>query len=111
MLIEIFSLEHFENLKSEESGLLAYFSVNNCSVCKILKPKIEKLIEKEFPKIKMVYINLDNVKELSSTYQIFTAPTILVFFEGKEYVRKGRNLPINELQQDIGRFYSLLFPE
>jgi hypothetical protein len=36
-------------------------------------------------------------------------PTILVFIEGKEFIRKSRNIGIEELGDLIARPYTLLF--
>ena len=66
-------------------------------------------MQKEFPRIKLVYIKSDKLPELAAQNQVFAAPTVLIFFEGKEYIRKSRKIGINELQQEIERPYSLIF--
>jgi thioredoxin-like negative regulator of GroEL len=109
MFYEIQSSDEFLKLKNEQPALLAYFSTEICNVCKVLKPKVSELVQKEFPRIKLVYIKSDKLPELAAQNQVFAAPTILIFFEGKEYIRKSRNIGINELQQEIERPYSLIF--
>lgn len=109
MFYEIQSTDEFLKLKNEQPVLLAYFSTEICNVCKVLKPKVSELVQKEFPRIKLVYIKSDKLPELAAQNQVFAAPTILIFFEGKEYIRKSRNIGINELQQEIERPYSLIF--
>jgi thioredoxin-like negative regulator of GroEL len=109
MFIEIQSYEEFLKLKEEEPALLAYFSTEFCNVCKVLKPKVAELVECEFSKIKLIYINSDNSPEVAAQNKVFTAPTILVFFEGREYIRKNRNIGIGELQREIERPYSMMF--
>jgi thioredoxin 1 len=52
------------------------------------------LIQSEFPKIKLIYIKSDILPEVAAQNQVFAAPTILVFFDGKEYIRKSRNIGI-----------------
>ena len=108
---EIQSFEEFLKLKEEEPALLAYFSTEICKVCKVLKPKVAELIQSEFPKIKLIYIKSDILPEVAAQNQIFTAPTILVFFEGREYIRKSRNIGIGELQGEIERPYSMMFSD
>lgn len=109
MFVEIESFEEFLKRKENEPALLAYFSTEVCNVCKVLKPKVEELIQTEFPKIKLAYIKSDKLPEVAAQNQVFAAPTIIIFFDGREYIRKSRNIGIGELQQEIGRPYSMLF--
>ncbi len=111
MINEIQSFEEFSALKEKEPALLAYFSTEICNVCKILKPKVAKLLKDEFPRMKMVYIPSDKLPEVAAQNRIFAAPTILIFFDGREYIRKSRNIGIGELQQEIERPYSMFFEE
>ncbi len=111
MFIEIKSFEEFLKLKENEPALLAYFSTEACNVCKVLKPKVAELIKTEFPEIKLAYIKSDKLPEVAAQNQVFAAPTILVFIEGREYIRKSRNIGISELQQEIERPYSMMFSE
>jgi thioredoxin-like negative regulator of GroEL len=109
MFTEIHSFDEFLKLKEEEPALLAYFSTEICNVCKVLKPKVADLIQAKFPKIKLVYIKSDLFPEVAAQNQVFAAPTILVFFEGREYIRKSRNIGIGELHREIERPYSMMF--
>ncbi len=111
MFTAIKSFEEFLQLKEDETALLGYFSTEACNVCKVLKPKVEELIQAEFPKIKLVYIKSDLYPEIAAQNQVFAAPTILVFFEGREYIRKSRNIGIGELRREIERPYSMIFSD
>jgi thioredoxin 1 len=111
MIEEIRSQEQFNRLTTTEPALLVYFSTDFCNVCKSLKPKVASLIEEEFPLIRSVYINSEKHPEIAGQHRIFTAPVILVFFEGRETIRKIRNVGLDELRQDLQRPYSILFPE
>ena len=109
MFVEIQSFEEFLKLKEEETALLAYFSTEACNVCKVLKPKVAELVQNEFPMIKMVYVKSDMLPEVAAQNQVFAAPTLIVYFEGREYIRKSRNIGIGELQKEIERPYSMIF--
>lgn len=109
MFYEIKSYNEFILLKEKEKALLAYFSTDDCNVCKVLKPKVAELIKGEFPNIKLVYIKSDKLPEAAAQNSVFAAPTILVFFEGREYIRKSRNIGINELRHEIERPYLMVF--
>lgn len=92
-----------------ESGkpTLIYFSGENCSVCKSLKPKIFAQVSKTFSSMNLFEIKIEEQKELISEYSVFSIPTILVFFDKKEFLREGRNLSISEFLQKIQRLYEL----
>lgn len=109
MFIEIQTFDEFLELKEKETALLAYFSTDACNVCKVLKPKVEELIKKVFPQVKLVYVKSDQLPEVAAQNRVFAAPTILVFFDGREYIRKSRSIGIRELQQEIDRPYSMIF--
>jgi thioredoxin-like negative regulator of GroEL len=111
MFTEIKSLNEFNQIKQEEPAVLAYFSTDACNVCKVLKPKVDELIQSEFPKLKLVYVKSDVLPEVAGQHQVFAAPTILVFFDGREYIRKSRNIGIEELRREIDRPYSMIFSE
>ena len=111
MFEQVESFEAFLKLKEEEPALLAYFSTETCNVCKVLKPKVAELIQASFPEIKLVYIQTDKLPEVAAQNQVFAVPTLLVYFEGREYIRKSRNIGIGELEREIDRPYSMIFGE
>ncbi len=49
--------------------------------------------------------------ELAGEFQVFANPTLLVFFEGKEYIRKSKYVSLPELEKEIGRLYNLVFEQ
>ncbi len=105
MLIE----NNLDNLISSNEAIAVYFSTEYCNVCKVLKPKVKELLENDFPNIKFVYVDIEKQKEVSGKYSIFTVPTLVFFFNGKESFRKSRNFSLAELYQAIERPYSFLF--
>ncbi len=111
MFTEIRSYEEFLKLKAEETAVLGYFSTEKCNVCKVLKPKVAELIDQEFPKMKLVFVDAEKVPEAAAQNRVFTSPTILVFFDGRETIRKSRSIGIDELRREISRPYSLIFSE
>jgi len=106
---QIFSPLEIENAQSANMASLFYFSTPTCSVCKVLKPKILDLLGKEFPLFRAFYIDIEQSPLLAGQLRIFTIPVVLVYFEGKEFIRISRNISIDELKKSIERPYSLLF--
>lgn len=109
MIKTIASLEEFNKTRSELPGVLFYFSHEKCNVCKVLKPKIHDLLQSEFKKIEMYYCDTVLYPEIAGQNSIFTVPTILVYFDGKEFLRKSRNIGIDELGNELKRPYSIFF--
>jgi len=105
---KINSKEEFYKLVSDNRLILAYFSNDNCNVCKVLKPKIIELLNENFPLILFYYCNIDNNPEFSAQNSVFAIPTIIVFLDGKEIYRFGRFLDINELKIKLDRVYNLI---
>jgi len=109
MIQEINSFDEFNTIILKEKAVLIYFSNNTCSVCKVLKPKIHELLNTYFPLIQMYYCDTTEKPEIAAQNSIFTVPTILIFFDSKEFIRKSRNIGISELQKEIERPYLLMF--
>ena len=105
------TLENISNLVSSEMGTALYFSSPNCGICESLKPKIQRLISQDFPRIKFQELRSDISPEIAAHFGVFSAPTLLVFFEGKEFARYVRNLSILELKEKLKRPYDMLTEE
>lgn len=88
--------------------VLIYFSGENCSVCKVLKPKIEEEVSKKFPKFKIFEVQTDISKEITSHFTVFSIPTTLIYFDSKEFKRYGRNMSIYQFLDEIQRPYEMM---
>lgn len=109
MIHSILSIEDFLKITKNTSACLIYFSHDKCNVCKVLKPKIKNLLENNFPNIEMFYSDTVLNPEIAAQNSIFTVPTILIYFDGKEFLRKSRSIGIEELRKEIDRPYHLMF--
>jgi thioredoxin 1 len=109
MYQNIENFEQFEKLVADGSAVLAYFSTSECNVCKVLKPKVMELVLSEFPQISLVYVETNLQPEIAAQNRIFAVPTLLVYFDGKEYIRKSRNFGLDELRRELQRPYNLMF--
>ena len=109
MINTIENLEQFNEAIEKEDAVLFYFSHEQCNVCKVLKPKVAELLIGEFPKAKMYYCDTKKSAEIAAQNSIFAVPTILVYFGGRESIRKSRNIGINELREFIERPYGMIF--
>lgn len=99
----------FFGLAAQSDALLVYCSTRECRVCEALKPKVEELLQTEFPKIKAIDIPVNDFPEIAGQLRIFAVPTIVAYFGGNEFVRKSRTFAIDELKASLARPYGLLF--
>ena len=105
----IFHMEALQAAINSEKGLLLYFSSDSCSVCKVLKPKVSELLNKKFPQMRSLYVDIEKSPVIAGQFRVFTMPTILIFFDGKEQQRYSRNISMHQLEASIDRPYQLLF--
>lgn len=109
MYTTIHTLDEYNELVATEAALLIYFSTDECNVCKVLKPKVGEMLTENFPKIKLIYVNLNQSPEIAAQNRIFAVPTLQIFFDGREYIRKSRNFGLDELRNEIDRPYQMMF--
>ncbi len=109
MFHTITSIEQFEGFLVSHEAVLAYFSTRECHVCKVLKPKVGEMVSAHFPKMERLFAEINDMPELAARFHIFSVPTLVVFFEGREYIRKSRAFGLDELRGDISRLYGLMF--
>ncbi|MGE5355669.1 MAG: thioredoxin family protein [Deltaproteobacteria bacterium] len=103
--------QEFENFIIENEAALIYFSHEECNVCMALKPKITNLIVNNYKKVKIAYCDSIKNPEIAAQNSIFAVPTILIYFDGREFIRKSRNIGIEELNSLIDRPYKMMFPD
>ncbi len=101
--------EEFLNITKTNIAVCLYLSTPECNVCKVLKPKVIEMIDSDFPEVNFCYVDLNEAKEISGQLSVFSVPTILVYFEGKETIRASRNMHLEELREQIERYYKMIF--
>ena len=88
---------------------LVYFSTPDCGVCAALKPKLGAMLEQRFPKIAFAEVDCSLSPSLAAGYSVFSVPTLIVFTQGKESLRKSRSLGLGVLAGELERPYSLVY--
>ena len=111
MMEPAYDLVRLQEKIAAEKGVLLYFSNDSCSVCKVLRPKVAELLRDRFPLMASNYVDTDKSPVISGQFRVFTIPTILIFFEGREQVRYSRNISMHQLEDTLSRPYSLLFED
>ncbi len=106
---EIATSDELATVIASTPACLVYFSTDTCSVCKVLRPKVLSMVSQHYPEILPSYINIEKVPDGAAVRSVFSVPTLIVFFEGKETIRKSRNFGLEELRQELEKPYRLYF--
>ncbi len=105
----------FEALTSMESAnefihrhtfAFLYISSPDCSVCHALLPLVQQVMMK-YPEIHLGTINAQEVKEVAGSLSVFTVPALLLFVEGKEYIREARFVNMDLFDEKIKKLVQL----
>ena len=107
--VQMESVEALRRSIADEPALLAYFTTPDCNVCRVLKPKIIALLEQDFPRLMAVHVDCAQHPEIAASFSVFAVPAILVFFDGREWLREGRHLALQEFKSALTRPYRLIF--
>jgi len=102
------TLETIQDTIRSEVGVLLYFSGENCNVCHALRPKFKDLFDSEFPQLKQIYLNAQVNPQISAHYQVFSVPTMIVFLDGREFVREGRSVSLHKMTEQLKRPYRMM---
>ena len=102
------TIENIENTIKQKPAVMLYFSAPTCNVCHALKPKLFEAIEKNFDAMEIISVDTSIDQAVAAHYSVFTIPTVLVFLDGREFLRKSRHMSIDEVIREIERPYNIM---
>jgi thioredoxin 1 len=108
MFLKINGTGELREYLNSNRAVILYFSHEQCSVCKALKPKLEEALNRTYPDIQKVHIDAKLSPLLAAEYQVNSVPVVLLFLEGREFLRKTRTFSVKELIDQIERPYRLM---
>jgi thiol-disulfide isomerase/thioredoxin len=106
---ELQTIEQLNEHITKGDAAMLYFYSDKCAPCVSLRPKVIEMVEKDFPKINLAFVNAEKNPELPAHYNVFANPTLIIFFGGREYRRESKYISISQLSDEIERPYSLIF--
>ena len=104
-------MQNIEDIKktiNENLAVMLYFSAPTCNVCHALKPKLVGAIEDNFKEFKIVSIDTSIEQETAAYFSVFAIPSVLIFLDGKEFLRKSRHMSVDEVIREIKRPYEIM---
>jgi len=103
------TLDEANEFIKENPAVLVFFSDESCNVGDALSPKLQNMLEKNYPEVKFLEVNVQMLPEARGFYNVFVIPTVLVYFDGKETIRHARHINIDKLGMEMERIYNLMF--
>ena len=101
-------IQEIEKTVKENLAVMLYFSAPTCNVCHALKPKLLEAIETNFKEFKIISIDTSLEQEIAAHYSVFAIPTVLVFLDSREFLRKSRHMSVDEVVRAIQRPYEIM---
>jgi hypothetical protein len=66
---------------------------------------------KDFPKIQTGLVNAGKVEEIAGFLMAFTVPVLVLYADGREYLREARIVQVEKLRDDLNKIYDGFFGE
>jgi hypothetical protein len=73
-----------------------------------LLPQVEEVM-KDFPKIESGLVNAGKVEEIAGFLMAFTVPVLVLYADGREYVREARIVQVEKFREDVAKIYEGFF--
>ncbi len=102
------TIEDINDTIKNNLAVMLYFWAPTCGVCHDLKPKLLEAINKNFDKFKVIHIDVSQEQEIAGQYSVFALPTVVIFLDAKEFIRKSRNMSVDEVIREIKRPYEIM---
>jgi thiol-disulfide isomerase/thioredoxin len=102
------TIQKIQNIIKENPAVMLYFSAPTCNVCHALKPKLLEAMHENFNEMQIIAVDTSIEQEVAAYFHVFTIPTLLVFLDGKEFLRKSRHMSVDEVVKEISRPYNIM---
>lgn len=102
------TIEEIENIIKNNLAVMVYFSAPTCNVCHALKPKLLEAIDANFKEFEIVSVDVSVSQDIAAHFSVFAIPTVLVFLDGREFLRKSRHMSVDEVIREIARPYEIM---
>ena len=97
--MENVTTERFKELQLEGKKIMVDFFAEWCQPCKMLIPRLEK-IEKEYPNISFIKINVDDNMDAALDLGIRSVPTVIIY-DGEKLVNRSQGAQPEGFYKDI----------
>jgi len=102
------TIQNIQKSIDENLAVMVYFSAPTCNVCHALKPKLLEALESNFKEFIVESVDISVEEDIAPHFGVFAIPTVLVFLDGKEFLRKSRHMSVDEVIREIKRPYEIM---
>ncbi|MCF6310240.1 MAG: thioredoxin family protein [Sulfurimonas sp.] len=102
------TIENINKIIEENLAVMVYISAPTCNVCHALKPKLLEAIQKNFQEFEIVSVDISVHEDIAPYFNVYAIPTVLVFLDSKEFLRKSRHMSVDEVVREIKRPYDIM---
>ena len=102
------TIENIQKTIQENLAVMVYFSAPTCNVCHALKPKLLEALESNFDDFKVESVDISTDEDIAPHFGVFAIPTVLIFLDSKEFLRKSRHMSVDEVIREIKRPYEIM---
>lgn len=109
MAQQLTSVTSFKEFIGEHPMAAIYFTGPDCGVCTALKPKLFQLFVERFPALAVAEVDCKLHSAVAAQEGVFTIPTLIIYLEGREGLRKVRSFSPGQVEVELARPYSICF--
>jgi len=102
------TIENIEKSIKENLAVMVYFSAPTCNVCHALKPKLLEALDANFKEFVVESVDISVEEDIAPHFDVYAIPTVLVFLDGKEFLRKSRHMSVLEVISEVKRPYEIM---
>lgn len=102
------TLSDIQSVIDNHAAVMLYFSAPTCNVCHALKPKLVDAFAQNFPAFEIVSVDISETPEIASHFTVFAIPTLVIFLDGREFLRKSRHMSVGEVVEAVRRPYEIM---
>ena len=90
------------NAALENDLIIILSKTEGCGVCNAVKDMLFK-IKDDYKNVKFYEIYIEDVPLFQGQYLVFTVPTVLIMYQGKEVLRESRFVNIRKITSTLDK--------
>lgn len=103
----LYELSEIKQAIQEHDLVLLLIKTSQCSVCESIQVKAGGLLDSH-KAVKGIYVFMEDAPDTAAEFLALSAPTLLLFCQGKEVYRESRFVRFEELEQVLHRYEEAL---